>query len=240
MRYATDKPRYYRGSRVPYVTAWSSEIKQETADPHLVLRTPVPGADPYTAYTDERFGDRSHGVLWARMGDSPGHGTPRFASLHTARQRAVMHTATCQICTAPGELWLAPVSVYERHLSVRGAAAPYETTDPPVCRACLPTAISQCPNLSTRGYVFLAPRRWDTAKVRGFVADPDTLDLGDYTDIALPAHPRHDPRRARLALAKGLLATLHEPHAHTDLRAAGLGPRSGRSAAAFVRRHPKL
>jgi hypothetical protein len=172
------------------------------------------------------------------MPSSPGTGVPKFASLHTARQRKVMHAARCQICTGPGELWLAPATVYETHLQVRGANAPYETTDPPLCRACLPTTISQCPNLSSRGYVFLAPRRWETTKVRGFLADPATGEFGDYTDIALPAHPRHDPARLRLALAKGLLATLHEPHPHTDLRAAGLGPRSSQAPTAFVRRPP--
>ena len=225
MPYVSDRPRYYRGMRVAYVTAWSSEVPQDASDPHLVLRAPTDGADPYTAYTDERFGDRSHGVLWARTGDSPGYGRPRFASMHTARQRAVMHAAACQICTGPGELWLAPATAYEQHAAANGPGAAYESTDPPICRACLNQAISQCPNLRSRGYVLLTPRHWEISKVRGFVADPETLECGDYTDIALPAHSDFDPRRARLALAKGLIATLHDPIAHTDLRATGLGPR---------------
>lgn len=221
-------PIVYRGLTVPYIAAWSSEVSDLTGNPDLLLREHVITGHRHIAYRRERDGDRAHGVLWGRMPDTPGDGQALFAHLHGPRQREVMERGGCQVCAGPGEIWMVPASVWAQHLEVRGEGAPYDTSDPPLCRSCLPIATRQCPNLSDSGYLFLAVRKWSITGVRGYVGDPETAWFGPERDIALHGAPGYDPDRLRLTLAKGLLATLRGITAHTDPeRVTGLGRRRG-------------
>lgn len=224
----TGEPLTYKGLIVPHVAAWSSEDSPLTTDPNLILREHIITRERHVAYTDERPEDRAHGVLWGRMPNSPGVGQARFASLHTARQREVMARGGCQVCGSPGEVWMVPASVWATQLEVRGEGAPYDTSDPPICRACISTATSQCPNLSRSGFLFLAVRKWAITGVRGYVGDPDTLGFGPERDIALHGAVGYDAAVLRMTVAKGLLATLRGITAHTDPdRVQGLGRRRG-------------
>lgn len=219
------EPLVYRGMTVPYVTAYSAEVSEATSDPDLVLR-PYPDGSRRLVFLDERPGERDHGVLWGRMRSARGEGVPAFASLHTGRQKEIVEAAACQICAGPGELWLTPATVWEEYLAVRGAGAPFETSDPPVCRTCLPTATTQCPNMRGHGWVVLAAKTWTITGVRGYVADPERGLFGDDTNVALPGARNHDPAKLALTLAKGLVVTLNSITAHTDpARVRGLGQR---------------
>lgn len=221
------RPLTYKGLTVPHIAAWSSETSTLTANPDLILREHLITRERHIAYADEQPQDRKFGVLWGRMPDTPGVGRALFASLHTTRQREVMARAGCQVCGGVGEIWMVPASVWDQQLAVRGPAAPYDTSDPPLCRACIPTATRQCPNLSTRGHLFLAARSWAITGIRGYVADARSLAFGLEEDIALNPATAHDAARLRLTLAKGLLATLHGITVHTDPdRVHGLGRRA--------------
>ena len=124
---------------------------------------------------------------------------------------------------------MAPAIIWDEYLAEDGLGAPYETSDPPVCQACIPLAVRQCPNLRHHGFVFLSVRKWSISGVRGYIADPHTLDFGDQ-DFDVPLHGAvgYDPDRLRLTLAKGLLVTLRGITAHTDPeKVTGLGRRRG-------------
>jgi len=227
----TPEPLTYKGLTVPYTTGWSSEAVTLTGNPSLMLREPPDGGPSYLAYHDEHPGQevRPHGVLWGRMPDTPGVGEPRFLGQHITRQQTVMERGGCSVCGGAGQVWMVPAMLWEEYLAEDGPGAPYETSDPPVCRACIPLAAGQCPHLRTRGFVFLAVRRWSISGVRGYVADRRTLAFA-ATDIDVPllGAPGYDPDRLRLTLAKGLLATLRGITAHTDPdRVRGLGRRRG-------------
>ncbi|WP_194913243.1 hypothetical protein [Catenulispora rubra] len=218
----------YKGLTVPYIAAWSSEDSPITGDPDLRLREHVVTGARHVAYADERPEDRAYGVLWGRMPNSPGIGQPRFASLHTARQREVMARGGCQVCGGAGEVWMVPATVWADYLDVRGEGAPYDTSDPPICRACIPLAARQCPNLRQHSFVFLSVRKWSVSGVRGYVGDPHTFDFGPVRDIALHGAVGYDAARLRLTLAKGLLVTLRGIAVHTDPdRVRSLGRRRG-------------
>lgn len=220
-------PLVYKGLTVPYIAAWSSETSNLTGDPNLVLRTNTTGQQ-YLVFLDEGPGDREHGVLWGRMPNTPGIGQAQFASLHGTRQREVMARGGCQVCGGPGEVWMVPASVWAQYLQVRGEGAPYDTSDPPICRSCIPVATRQCPNLSTSGFLFVAPRKWAITGVRGFIGNPVTGEFSPERDVALHGAVGFDAARLRLTLAKGLLATLRGITVHTDPdRVRGLGRRRG-------------
>jgi hypothetical protein len=224
---ATTPPLLHRGMTVPYVVQWSSETVTLTGNRDLVLREHVVTGQQHIAYRDEQPSDREFGALWGRMPETPGLGEPLFASLNIARQRRAIAEARCSVCGGAGQVWMAPAVIWEEFLAEHGPGADYETSDPPLCRACVPVAAAQCPNLSRRGFVFLAPRKWAVSGVRGYVADPHT---GAYAedDVALPGAVGYDPARLRLTLAKGLLATLRGITVHTDPDGVhGLGRRRG-------------
>jgi hypothetical protein len=227
----------FKGLRVPYIAAWSSETSDLTGDPALVLRTNYATGQQYLVFLDEGPGDREHGVLWGRMPNTPGVGQAQFASLHGTRQREVMARGGCQVCGGPGEVWMVPASVWGQYLQVRGEGAPYDTSDPPICRSCIPVATRQCPNLSTSGFLFLAPRKWTITGVRGFIGNPATGEFGPERDVPLHGAVGFDATRLRLTLGKGLLATLRGITVHTDPdRIHSLGRRRGEEQRPVQRR----
>ena len=224
-------PLTYRGLIVPYTTQWTSEAVTLTGNPDLALREPPGGGQSYLAYRDEPAGReaRPHGVLWGRMPNTPGIGEPLFLGMNITRQKEVMERAGCGVCGGTGEVWMAPEMIWEEHLAEDGPGTEYETSDPPICRTCIPLATVQCPNLRQHGFVFLSVRKWSISGVRGYLADPYTHHVSDQdTDVPLHGAVGYDPDRLRLTLAKGLLATLRGITAHTDPdRVAGLGRRRG-------------
>jgi hypothetical protein len=188
------RPLTYKGLAVPHIAAWSSETSTLTGNPDLILREHLVTRQRHIAYADEQPEDRRFGVLWGRMPNTPGVGHALFASLHTARQREVVARAGCQVCGGVGEIWMVPASVWDQQLTVRGTAAPYDTSDPPICRACISIATRQCPNLAKRGYLFLAARHWAITGVRGYVGDPGSFSFGQRKTSRSTRQPDTTPR----------------------------------------------
>lgn len=219
-------PWRHRGVPVPYVAAWSREQATDVASAHLMTRTDLFTGQVHLRYRDERAEDRDrHRILWHRVAWAPRSGQPLFADIHTVRQRQTMTTSRCQICTAPARIWMTPKSLWDEHLATLGPGAPYQTYDPPVCLPCADLARRYCPEIG-RGHLFLAPRAWAVTGVRGQVADPNG-GFGQPRILDLPTiTTTPDHAALRLMLAKGLIATLYDPVAHTDPDAVnGLGHR---------------
>lgn len=156
---------------VPYITAWSSEREQRAT---LVARRGRLG------YADEHPMDRDRfGVLWRRVGISPGVGTPEYGKVHSLRQRRTMLRLLCQVCGGPadrtrdGVLWLMGRAEYERE----PWPAPIESPHPPVCRRCAARAVRLCPHLRDH-YTAVRALRFHLSGVHGALHAP-----------ALP-HPR--------------------------------------------------
>lgn len=237
-------PLTYRGLPVPYVVAWSTEADADIASADLILRTDVVSGLSRLCYRDERAADRDHhGVLWHRVAWSPGQGVPRFAEIHTLRQRTAMARALCQVCGRPAQVWMVSLGLWQEHVEEHGPGAPYTTHDPAVCRACAVSAARNCPHLSGVGFVFLVPRSWANTAVRGQVVDPESGAFSAPRTIALPGTiPPPDPAIQPLVLAKSLASTLFDVRVHQNLReVAGLGPRRDRPAPAArpARRAPR-
>lgn len=223
----SELPRTYKGLTVPYITAWSAELDASPAAEPLILRTGLDGGRACLRYADESPADRDrYGLLWHRVTWAPGQGRPLFAEVHTARHRHAMLHARCQVCAQPAEVWMTSLLLWRLHLADYRPSDPYQTFDPPVCRACAQHAAAQCPHMAQHGCVFLTPRAWANTAVRGQLADPATGTFSALRTVPLPgAIPAPDPAHLRLVLAKGLLSTLFEPTATRDLHAAHLGER---------------
>lgn len=139
---------------VPYVASWSGEQRLQC---NLIVRPDGAGV----AYATELPGDRDNQqVLWARVADLSGAGTPQFATVHPSRQMELMTKLLCQVCADPadetddGILWLLPA----RENDEPGWPEHAGLMDPPICRRCVPIAIERCPELR-RGYVLIRVRK---------------------------------------------------------------------------------
>ncbi|WP_066955314.1 hypothetical protein [Streptomyces lushanensis] len=153
---------------VPYISCWSSEHRP----PGLVVTR---GAG--IAYDDEGPYERDDlGVLWKRIGYSPGKGRPEFGKVHFLRQRRAMRKLLCQICGGPsdrgpeGTLWLVGEDAEDPELRKPG----YVTTHPPLCVPCAVTSVGVCPHLRTR-YLALRVRTFALTGVHGALYRPDGL-----------------------------------------------------------------
>ncbi|UCM91190.1 hypothetical protein [Streptomyces marincola] len=156
-------PRHIRWGRsglpVPYAAAWSTETFTGAAA--LTVRADGGGL----AYRDETPGDRDrHGVLWARLTEAPGVGTPDFGSLHSRRQRLAMFGMLCQVCgspadrTARGWLFLLPSPRKADEVNWPEGAL---STKPPLCEPCAALAMRHCPRLTEPFAVRVRkPRVW--------------------------------------------------------------------------------
>ncbi|MDI5973119.1 hypothetical protein POF50_027875 [Streptomyces sp. SL13] len=129
--------------KVPFITAWSGEVR---AQPRLVWRGDRIG------FANERPRDRdAFGVLWRRAANKPGQGKPLFGTTHAGRQRRAMGGLLCQVCGTPtrpeatddGVLFLLSRTDYEW----QPWPAPIKITHPPVCIRCVPVSLSACPHL---------------------------------------------------------------------------------------------
>ncbi|WP_328461608.1 hypothetical protein [Streptomyces sp. NBC_00448] len=167
---------------VPYITAWSSETEQHGT---LVVRR------GRLSYADEHPLDRDRfGILWRRLGVSPGVGKPEYGRVHGLRQRRTMLRVLCQVCGGPadrtcdGVLWLMGRAEYERE----PWPAPIESPHPPVCLNCTVQAVRLCPHLRHH-YIAVRARRFHLSGVHGAlhvagfpeprVIDTETLALDD-------------------------------------------------------------
>ncbi|WNI14692.1 hypothetical protein [Actinacidiphila sp. ITFR-21] len=175
---------------VPYITAWSSE---ET------LRTTLTAHRNRLGYEGEHPLDRDKfGILWRRIGISPGVGTPEYGAVHSLRQRRTMLRTLCQVCGGPadqtrdGVLWLMGRAEYER----APWPAPIESPHPPVCLNCAVQAIRLCPHLRDH-YIAVRVRRFHLSGVYGALYVPtlpeprattvETLALSDRRTAWLQA-----------------------------------------------------
>ncbi|MFD7896347.1 hypothetical protein [Streptomyces sp. NPDC059743] len=158
---------------VPYIATWSSEHRPPGV---LVVR----GGG--IAYVDEGPYERDDlGVLWKRVGISPGKGRPEFGNVHFLRQRRAMRKLLCQICGGPsdrtddGTLWVVGEDADYPELHKPG----YVTTHPPLCVPCAATSVGACPHLRKR-YVALRVRTFVVAGVHGALYQPGGLSPVAY------------------------------------------------------------
>ncbi|MGW6743072.1 hypothetical protein ACWGDX_20490 [Streptomyces sp. NPDC055025] len=150
---------------MPYIACWSSEHRP----PGVVLVR-----DGGIAYADEGPYERDDmGVLWKRVGISPGKGQPEFGNVHFLRQRQAMRKLLCQVCGGPsdrtpeGTLWLVGEDADYPELHKPG----YVTTHPPLCVPCAVTSVGACPHLRER-HVALRVRSFVVAGVHGALYQP--------------------------------------------------------------------
>ncbi|SCK23738.1 hypothetical protein H181DRAFT_01785 [Streptomyces sp. WMMB 714] len=150
---------------VPYITAWSSE---------RIPAQPVVAAGPGIGFADETLHDRDRdGVLWTRVGHSPGRGRPEFGRVHALRQRRAMRKMLCQVCggaadqARDGVLWV----IGEEAADSGSLPDDLTTTHPPVCGPCAARAVRVCPHLRQRS-VTLRVRRRTLVGVHGALYQP--------------------------------------------------------------------
>jgi hypothetical protein len=167
----------YKGVPVPYIARWSSEVVRPGP---AMIPVPVPQGY-YLTYKDEQPEDRVEGQLWLRERDSPGHGEPMFADVHSHRQRLCQIEGRCQICgqvQEPPLRWLIPDGLYTRE---QGTLI---TDVAPVCELCQPWAERYCP--------FIQGHRFAVYTVKGY--RPYAL----WGDIAESAGPTRVPSSGQL------------------------------------------
>lgn len=121
------------GLPVPYVAAWSSEVK-------LIVRTepPMPG----THAVPLLFHDGERGV-----------GTPVFGEMAPCRQREVMTGSRCQVCNhycGWGKKTL--VEMAGGQMAGAGWGPAPLIMEPWVCASCLTYALKVCPGLVGKGF----------------------------------------------------------------------------------------
>jgi hypothetical protein len=184
---------------VPYITAWSSERGRPVT---LVTRGSGLG------YADEVPYDRDrYGILWRRVGISPGKGRPTFGTVHSIRQRRAMQRVLCQVCSdimkddPEGVLWLMGTDEYEQD----PWPAPIDTPHPPICLPCAELSIRACPFLRTQ-YTALRVTGYHLSAVYGALHQPGPLgpEPIDVCSVAL------DDPRTRWMQASQLLTRLTE------------------------------
>ncbi|MFB7272730.1 hypothetical protein [Streptomyces sp. NPDC056244] len=153
---------------VPYIACWSSEHRPQGT---LVVR------GDGIAYADEGPYERDDlGVLWKRVGISPGKGRPEFGNVHFLRQRRAMRKLLCQICGGPsdrtddGTLWIVGEDADYPELHKPG----FVTTHPPLCVPCAVTSVGACPHLRKR-HVALRVKTFVVAGVHGVVYQPNGM-----------------------------------------------------------------
>jgi hypothetical protein len=195
----TRLPMVGRGGVVPYVVLWSDE---QITELEVVER---PGAG--VAYPDESLADRYRRVLWERAILAPGHGRPRYTSLHPLRQRHAMARLLCQVCAQPADRDDKGVLRLLSDSQVEDPDWPdyAHTTQPPLCVACARASVAVCPWLRG-GYLAVRAESW----VSGVFGSVHRAAPGGRADAADP--PRFvtfQSARIRWTLASQLVRTLY-------------------------------
>lgn len=162
---------------VPYITAWSTER------PLPVTMTPEP-ADRHRLRG--RGPRRPTRTVCSGPASRPGHGRPRFGSVHTLRQRRAMRRLLCQVCagpadrTADGVLWLLKDHRADWPNWPNGMGA----TEPPICQRCAELAPRVCPALRN-GHVVVRVGRSHLAGVFGIQYQPGPRFPASMTDVQI-------------------------------------------------------
>lgn len=168
-RGAANEIYHHRGLQVPWVTRWTSEVRDA---PFRV----IPGEG--IRYADETPEDRQLGVLWLRQGVSPGLGEPQWKQVHTYRQRDAMTGPCCQVCGRLIEgrvTWLTPAWA----LKLETQRGRIKTSTPPTCEDCIETARRLCPHLHTHESVVLDVRGYRQWAAFGDIAVPGAHGQGE-------------------------------------------------------------
>jgi hypothetical protein len=187
---------YYKGTPVPYITSWSQEIHAATHGAGnggtrvRLEKVDLPSFPLTVRYPDESPADRDpYGCLWQRYPIALGKGTPRFASVHPARQRRCMTRFLCQVCGNPadrdedGWLWLLTAPDAERIAA--GGEAKARVGNPPVCRSCCDIARDRCPHL-LNGHAVVRARGMLPWGVYGILMDPSGQTPGQFVPYGSP------------------------------------------------------
>jgi hypothetical protein len=148
---------------VPYIATWSEEREL----PSRIIECRNGGI----GFADESVIDRDrNGILWTRISAQPGVGRPRFAVVHSLRQRRAMLRLLCQVCGQPadrdsqGVLWLLPNRAHGRE----GWPNDNWFAEPPVCRTCALVATQLCPALR-KDYVLVRAGSTRICGVHGLI-----------------------------------------------------------------------
>jgi hypothetical protein len=164
------KQLYWRGKRVPYITAWTAEAISQPEIIRIVGR----GGEGIGYDQEDPVTDRRHEALWVRSAIARGRGAPDFRRVNSLRQKRAMRYSLCQVC---GETVLGQ-GADERTLHLMGGHTPIfegETTAaPPVHPECGVEAIENCPPLG-RSHVAALVEFSPLWGVAGVVYDPVTL-----------------------------------------------------------------
>ncbi|MCS0602673.1 hypothetical protein NX794_15850 [Streptomyces sp. LP11] len=203
--------RYWNGTPVPYITAWSGE--QGPGQPIKRIRG---RGGTGLGFQDEHHFDRQYGVLWARKPVTRG-GRPVFDEVHPLRQRQAMSRLLCQVCGGPtgsrrDERSLFMVASPSGRLIEEGQVV----VAPPVHRVCAEEAREHCPSLRkgwTAALVGYAPV-WG---VSGQIFDPDTLDLLPGDKNGMNKVPFTASTLLRWTLAAALMVALKDVLPVADL-----------------------
>lgn len=180
-------------SAVPYVTAYSEE---SVALNLALVRDTWSVSGWRLTYTDPANGDRDMGVLWARQ-KTCRRGKVLYDELHTPRQKECMLGRLCQVCQGPaldpdtGRLaWV---------FHAEPPAASGRLSKPPICRDCLPEAVTACPYLRREAHVYTSGdyHLWG---VKGLVLSPFGREPA-WRDV-----PKNDLHTLEWTLARALLA----------------------------------
>ncbi|MFI2077568.1 hypothetical protein [Streptomyces triculaminicus] len=147
---------------MPFITAWS--LEQPPEEDWLVAHP-----NGFVAYHDEKPHYRDEEmVLWVACRMLQGHGEPELGRVHPRRQKVAMEERLCQMCAEPadqneqGVLWL-----LDGDMPREGAW----TTQPPVCRACVPRVVRACPALR-RSFTLLRVKHPVVEGVHGRLYQP--------------------------------------------------------------------
>lgn len=181
---------------VPYVIAYSEE---SVALNLTYIRDTWALSGLRLAYTDPSESDWSLGVLWARQ-KTLRRGRVMYEEMHTDRQRECMLGRLCQVCQEPA---LDPGT---RRLTwvfhVDPPAASGRLSKPPICRDCLPEAITQCPKLRRETHVY-SSGNYGVWGVKGLVVSPGREPA--WRDV-----PRDDLHTLEFTLARALVGYVSE------------------------------
>ncbi|WP_173263154.1 DUF6415 family natural product biosynthesis protein [Streptomyces pacificus] len=161
---------FWRGKRVPYITAWTSESVSQPP----VIRITGRGGEGIGFPDEVPVTDRRYEALWVRSGLARGRGEPDFRRINTHRQKRAMRYDLCAVC---GETVLS-YGADDRTLYLLGAETPIAegetTTAPPLHSPCAVEAIDTCPPLR-RSHVVALVEYSPLWGVAGVVFDPVTL-----------------------------------------------------------------
>ncbi|MEU4224240.1 hypothetical protein AB0F17_08100 [Nonomuraea sp. NPDC026600] len=182
---------------VPYVTAYEEES--------VALNLTFIG-DTWAlnglrlSYTDPTDSDRDRDVLWARQKTCRA-GRVLYDEMHTVRQKECMLGRLCQVCQRPA---LDPrTERFTWVFHVEPPAMSGRLSKPPICRDCLPEAITVCPYLRREAHVY-SSAGYGVWGVKGLVLSPFGREPV-WRDV-----PRDDLHTLEFTLARALVGYVSE------------------------------